>query len=105
MKEQWTFFLTGGLVLVLLSTAAKATKQHADMKPIKTESHVIAYTDSLELTLYLDENRFGIAPISEGLFEPRLENAVIRIVEDGWEAETAEGSWFVGKDGKVSFSF
>lgn len=105
MRENWTTFFAFAGVLLCLSVGAKATKnkEQTPILPTVTEAMVVGYGDGLQVTLWLETNEIQVDSLQDTGGESTVQNASISVYEDGWEAQTASGTWYLSRAGKVVF--
>ena len=105
MRENWTSFIAFAVVLLSLSAAAKTTKnnEQTPVPPTVTDAMIVGYGDGLQVTLWLEKNQIQVDSLQDNGEQAKIENAAISVYEDGWEAQTASGAWYISKEGQVTF--
>lgn len=73
------------------------------MLPTVTEAMVVGYGDGLQVTLWLETNEIQVDSLQDTGEQAKVENAAISAHEDGWDAQTANGKWYISKEGKVIY--
>lgn len=96
MKDYQHFFWAGAIVLFALFGSAK----NLEKTPYKPRV-VFATTDTSQVIFYLEEGRIAVLDLTGGV--DRFENAILQNVGNGWEAQTASGSWHISNEGQLSF--
>lgn len=96
MKDYQHFLWAGAIVLFALFGSAK----NLDKTPYRPKV-AFANTDTSQVIFYLEEGRIAVLDLTGGA--DWFENAVFQKVETGWKAETANGTWYISKEGKLIY--